>query len=63
MFVAEVASNFHQALLRAYLLETLDDPALELEEAMANFRRYFFIMPTLALFERGARERVEQVKG
>ena len=66
MFVAEVASNFHQALLRAHLLETLDDPALELavlEEAMANFRRYFFIMPTLARFEREAHERVERVKG
>jgi len=66
MFAAEVASNFHQALLRAYLLETLDDPALELavlEEAMANFRRYFFIMPTLARFEREMHERVERGEG
>ena len=66
MFVAEVASNFHQALLRAHLLETLDEPALELavlEEAMANFRRYFFIMPTLARFEREAHERVERGEG
>ena len=61
MFVAEVASNFHQALLRAHLLETVDDPALQLavlEEAMANFHRYFFIMPTLARFEREMHERV-----
>jgi oligoendopeptidase F len=66
MFVAEVASNFHQALLRAHLLETLDDPALQLavlEEAMANFRRYFFIMPTLARFEREMHERVERGEG
>ena len=66
MFVAEVASNFHQALLRAHLLDTLDDPSLQLavlEEAMANFRRYFFIMPTLARFEREMHERVEQGEG
>ena len=66
MFVAEVASNFHQALLRAHLLETVDDPALQLavlEEAMANFHRYFFIMPTLARFERELHERVERGEG
>ena len=64
MFVAEVASNFHQAMVRAHLLETTHDPAFLLaviEEAMSNFHRYFFIMPTLARFElevhraRGAR--------
>jgi len=66
LFVAEVASNFHQALLRAYLLETIDDRELELavlDEAMANFHRYFFIMPTLARFEREAHERVERGEG
>ena len=66
MFVAEVASNFHQAMLRAYLLDTVDDPALQLavlEEAMANFRRYFFIMPTLARFEREMHERVARWRG
>lgn len=66
MFAAEVASNFHQALLRAHLLETLDDPALQLavlEEAMANIRRYFFIMPTLARFEHEMHVRVERGEG
>jgi oligoendopeptidase F len=66
MFVAEVASNFHQAMLRAHLLEAVDDPALQLavlEEAMANFRRYFFIMPTLARLERELHERVAQGEG
>ena len=66
MFVAEVASNFHQAMLRAYLLEAVDDPALQLavlEEAMANFGRYFFIMPTLARLEREVHERVARGEG
>ena len=66
MFVAEVASNFHQVLLRAHLLETVDDPAVQLavlEEAMANFHRYFFIMPTLARFEREMHERVARGEG
>jgi oligoendopeptidase F len=66
LFVAEVASNFHQALLRAHLLETIDDRALELailDEAMANFHRYFFTMPTLARFERDVHELVEQGQG
>jgi oligoendopeptidase F len=66
IFVAEVASNFHQALLRAYLLDAVDDPALQLavlEEAMANFHRYFFVMPTLARLERELHERVESGEG
>lgn len=66
MFVAEVASNFHQAMLRAHMLETVDDPALQLavlEEAMENFRRYFFIMPTLARLEREMHERVAGGEG
>lgn len=66
IFVAEVASNFHQALLRAHLLDTVDDPALQLavlEEAMANFHRYFFVMPTLARFERELHERVARGEG
>ncbi len=66
LFVAEVASNFHQALLRAHLLETIADRELQLavlDEAMANFHRYFFIMPTLARFEREAHERVERGEG
>lgn len=55
MFVAEVASNFNQALVRAHLFEAKkDDPVFLIaliEEAMSNFHRYFFIMPTLARFE------------
>jgi oligoendopeptidase F len=48
LFLAEVASNFHQAMVRAYLLENEKDPAFQIaviEEAMANFYRYFFTMP------------------
>ena len=66
LFVAEVASNFHQVLLRAHLLETSADRELQLavlDEAMANFHRYFFVMPTLARFEREIHERVEQGEG
>jgi oligoendopeptidase F len=53
-FVAEVASNLHQALVRASLLRGTDSADFKvevLEEAMANFFRYLFIMPTLARFE------------
>jgi oligoendopeptidase F len=63
LFVAEVASNFNQAMVRAHLLATNDDPEFQIaviEEAMANFHRYFFIMPTLARFELAIHERVEQ---
>jgi len=62
IFVAEVASNFNQALVRDYLLKThQDDPEFQIaviEEAMANFHRYFFIMPALARFEYEIHERV-----
>ncbi|HXV43788.1 MAG TPA: M3 family oligoendopeptidase, partial [Anaerolineae bacterium] len=54
LFVAEVASNFHQAMVRAYLLAHHPDPTLQInviEEAMSNFHRYFLVMPTLARFE------------
>ncbi len=62
-FLAEVASNFNQALVRAHLLETQTDPDFQialLEEAMSNFHRYFFIMPTLARFELEVHERIER---
>jgi oligoendopeptidase F len=61
LFVAEVASNFNQALVRDYLLRENDDPYLQiviLEEAMFNFHRYFFIMPTLARFEYEVHSRI-----
>ncbi|MEA3350757.1 MAG: oligoendopeptidase F [Chloroflexota bacterium] len=63
LFVAEVASNFNQALVRDYLLRTQDDAQFQLallEEAMSNFHRYFFIMPTLARWELEMHQRVEQ---
>jgi len=63
LFQAEVASNMHQALTRRYLLDTQKDPEFQievLEEAMANFYRYFFIMPTLARLELELHERVER---
>ena len=66
MFVAEVASNFHQAMMRSYMLEEYTDPGFQIsliEEAMDNFHRYFFIMPTLARFELEVHERIERGEG
>lgn len=66
LFVAEVASNFHQAMVRAHLLRTNADPSFQIsliEEAMSNFHRYFFIMPTLARFELEVHQRVEHGEG
>lgn len=67
IFVAEVASNFNQALTRDYLLKThSDDRAFQIgliEEAMSNFHRYFFIMPILAQFEVELHERTWRGEG
>jgi oligoendopeptidase F len=63
LFVAEVASNLNQALVRAALLAADDTPSFQIqviEEAMANFYRYLFVMPTLARFERQIHEQVER---
>ncbi len=63
LFQAEVASNMHQALVRRHLLATQTDPALQvavIEEAMTNFYRYFFIMPSLARLELEMHEHVER---
>jgi oligoendopeptidase F len=63
LFQAEVASNMHQALVRRHLLATQKDPAFQvavIEEAMSNFYRYFFIMPSLARLELEVHERVER---
>ena len=62
--VTETASNFNQAMLRAYLRELKKDErdfqiAL-LDEAIYNFHRYFFIMPTLARFEYEVFQRAER---
>ena len=62
MFVAEVASNFNQALVRAHLFAQNDARNFQLaliQEAMDNIHRYFFIMPTLARFEFEVHSRME----
>lgn len=63
LFVAEVASNFHQAMVRHHLLTATKDKNLQvalIEEAMSNFFRYFFQMPTLARFELEIHRQVER---
>lgn len=63
IFIAEVASNLNQALVRHYLFATQDDPAFQIaliQEALANYYRYFFLMPTLARFELAIHQAVEQ---
>ena len=64
MFVAETASNFNQAMTRAYLFDNFsqnsDFQLALISEAMSNFHRYFFIMPTLARFELETHERAER---
>jgi len=65
LFVAEVASNFQQAMVRDHLFKTQKDPSFQLaliEEAMSNFHRYFFIMPTLACWELEMHQRAEAGK-
>ena len=61
--IAETASNFNQAMTRAHLLKTNKSKSFQvalLEEAMGNFHRYFFIMPTLARFELETHQRAEK---
>lgn len=63
LFVAEVASNFNQALTRAWLLQHYPDRDFQIaiiEEAMRNFHRYLFLMPILSQFEQYIHEQVEQ---
>jgi oligoendopeptidase F len=63
MFCAETASNFNQAMVRAHLLAKEPDRDVQLhiiQEAMSNFHRYLFIMPTLARFELELYTRVEK---
>lgn len=64
LFVAEVASNFHQAMMRGHLLNSNIDKHFKLaliEEAVGgNFFRYFFQMPTLARFELETHRRAER---
>jgi oligoendopeptidase F len=62
--VTETASNFHQALLRNYLhaekAADLEFQIALIDEALFNFHRYFFTMPTLACFEYEVFSRAEQ---
>jgi oligoendopeptidase F len=61
--LTETASNFHQTMTRAYLRkEKGDDSNFQLamiDEAMDNFHRYFFIMPTLARLEQQVYEKAQ----
>lgn len=60
--ISETASNFHQAMTRAHLLKINPSKSFQialLEEAMSNFYRYFFVMPTLARFELETHQRIE----
>lgn len=62
LFVAEVASNFNQALMRGHLLAQghgRDFELAVLEEAMTNFHRYLFLMPILSQFEQRVHEWAE----
>lgn len=63
IFVAEVASNTNQALVRDFLFRSVPNKEFQIgliEEAMSNFHRYLFLMPTLARFELEIHERVER---
>jgi oligoendopeptidase F len=62
--IAETASNFHQAMIRAYLRKAKkDDREFQiaiLDEAMQNLHRYLFVMPTLSRFEFEVFERLDR---
>jgi oligoendopeptidase F len=64
LFVAEVASNFHQAMMRGHLLKAIKDKnfliSLIQEAVGSNFFRYFFQMPILARFELETHECIER---
>ncbi len=64
LFVAEVASNFNQAMMRGHLLKTVTDRnfliSLIQEAVGGNFFRYFFQMPILARFELETHQRIER---
>jgi oligoendopeptidase F len=65
-FAAEIASNGHQALVRAHLLEINPERDFQIsviEEAIKNFHRYFFVMPTLARWEYEVYQREERGEG
>jgi len=62
IFVAEVASNVNQALVRAHILGANPDHDLQvslIEEALSNSHRYLFLMPMLARLELWMHTQVE----
>ena len=62
LFVAEVASNFNQALLRGGLLRNGVERDFELallDETFDNFHRYLFLMPILSQFEQQIHQAAE----
>ena len=64
--IGEAAANVNQALVRAHLLATDDDPDFQLEvlaEAFAYFHRYLFLMPLLTRFEMECHDRLECGEG
>lgn len=64
--VLETPSNFHQAMTRAHLRKERgndkDFQIAMIEEAMMNFHRYFFLMPSVARFELAVHTRIEERK-
>jgi len=66
-YLAETASTFGQALLRAHLLRSPStDPNFRLEvldEAFTYFHRYLLLMPLLARLESAGHDRIERGGG
>jgi oligoendopeptidase F len=66
-YLAETASTFGQALLRAHLLRiSAADPDLQLaviEDAFTYFHRYLLLMPLLTRLEMEGHERIERGDG
>ena len=63
LFVAEVASNFNQAMVRAHLVNENQDRNFQIgliEEAMGNFHRYLFLMPILSQWEQHVHGQIEK---
>ena len=64
--IGETAATTSQALVRAHLLATEDDPDFQLEvlsEAFAYFHRYLFVMPLLSRFELACHDCLDRGEG
>jgi len=62
LFAAEVASNFHQSMVREYLFKKHKEVSFQktlINETMWNLYRFFFIMPILSLWEIEIHKRAE----